>query len=206
MKKIILLSFLMILSIQVLQAQSIFIKSGRNLTNYKFGNATSESPFLQNEIGQSYEFGYISNQPSENRFYYGLSLGLEEYNASGGQYSTNALVWETNYANFKGLGYYRLYSNEKSAIAIKGGLGLATLIHGRQQINGARFDLLKQDEFKGLFLSPQLGLSYTFSIDKSISLLLDYDYGRQFSLTNGTEQKLSFINHSLSLGFSVNIN
>lgn len=195
----------MILSIQVLQAQSIFIKSGRNLTNYKFGNETSESPLLQNEIGQSYEFGYISKKPLENKFYYGVSLGLEQYNASGGQYSTNTLVWETNYANLKGLGYYRIYSSEKSSIAVKGGLGLATLIHGRQQINGARFDLLKQDEFKGLFLSPQIGLSYIFSIDNGISLLLDYDYGHQFSLTNGTEQKLSFINHSLSLGLSVNI-
>lgn len=206
MKRTILLSFLMILSLQVLNAQSIFIKSGRNLTHYKFANATSESPLLQNEIGQSYEFGYISKKPIDNKFYYGVSLGLEQYNASGGQYSTNALVWETNYANFKGLGYYKIYGNKKNSIAVKGGLGLATLIHGRQQINGARFDLLKQDEFNGLLLSPQIGMSYNFSIDNGISLLLDYDYANQFNLTNSNDQKLSFINHSLSLGFSVNIN
>ena len=209
MKKPFLLSFLIgfmvMLCIHQSKAQSISIKTGRNLTNYKFGNSNNELPGLQNEIGQTYEFGYISKRANDKRFYYGFSAGLEEYNASG-SISTINLVWETTYANVKGLGYYKLFYNDKHGVALKGGLGLATLIHGRQQINGTRFDLLNQDEFKGLFISPQIGLSYNMFINKDISLRLDYDYGRQFSLSNNNStQRLQFINHSLSLGFSVNI-
>jgi hypothetical protein len=207
MKKTILLSLLLMLSIQILKAQSIFIKSGRNLTNYKFSSSTNESVFLQNEIGQNYEFGYLSEQPEKKRFYYGISLGLEQYNATGGNYSPNNLTWETNYAILKGLGYYKIFTAKRNQIAIKGGLGLATLIHGRQEINGTRYDLLNQDEFKGLFVSPQVGLAYSLSINNTINLHLDYDYANQLSVTNSnSDQKLSFINHSLSLGFSVNIN
>ena len=205
MKKTILLIFLMTLSIQVLKSQSIFIKSGRNLTNYKFSSSVNEAASLQNEIGKSYEFGYISNLSARKRFYYGVSLGLEEYNASG-SYSSNQLVWETSYANLKGLGYYTLYKNDRQHVSAKAGLGLATLIHGRQQINTSRYNLLKENEFKGLFISPQIGLSYNFAINNQMKLLVDYDYANQYSLTNTSDQKLSFINHSLSIGFSVNIN
>ncbi|QEK52315.1 hypothetical protein FYC62_12150 [Pedobacter aquae] len=205
MKRIILLSLLLLLSMQFLKAQSVFIKSGRNLNNYIFSSSGNEVANLQNEIGQSYEFGYISKIPQKKRFYYGFSLGLEEYNASG-SYASNNLVWETSYANFKGLGYYKLLQIDRNSLAVKGGLGFATLIHGRQQINGGRYDLLKETEFKGLFLNTQLGLSYSFSINNDIHLLADYDYGKQYSLANSSNQKLSFNNHSLSLGFSININ
>ena len=194
------------LGIQGIKAQSIFIKSGRNLTNYKLSGTTNQAVFLQNEIGQSYEFGYLSRQPEKKRFYYGISLGLEQYNATGGNYSPNNLTWETNYANLKGLGYFKILSANRNQIALKGGLGLATLIHGRQEINGTRYDLLKQDEFNGLLVSPQIGLAYSLQINKDINLHLDYDYANQFSVTNSSDQKLTFINHSLSLGFSVNIN
>lgn len=205
MKKTILLIFLMMLSIQVLKSQSIFIKSGRNLTNYKFSSSVNETAHLQNEIGKSYEFGYTSNLAAKKRFYYGVSLGLEEYNASG-SYFSNQLVWETSYANLKGLSYFTLYKNDRQRVAVKAGLGLATLIHGRQQINTSRYNLLKENEFKGLFISPQIGLSYNFAINNQMNLLVDYDYANQYSLTNTSDQKLSFINHSLSIGFSVNIN
>lgn len=205
MKRTILLSFLLLVSLQYIEAQTVFIKSGRNLNNYKFSSSGNEVANLQNEIGQSYEFGYIGKIPEKKRFYYGYSIGLEEYNASG-SYASNNLVWETSYANFKGLGYYRLLKIERHLLSIKGGLGLATLIHGRQQINGGRYDLLKEKEFKGLFLNTQLGLSYSFSINNNIQVLADYDYGKQYRLANNNGQKLSFNNHSLSLGFSIDIN
>lgn len=206
MKRTILLSLVLLLGIQVLKAQSIFIKSGRNLTNYKLSGTTNTPVFLQNEIGQSYEFGYLSKQKDSKRYYYGISLGLEQFNATGGNYSPNNLVWETNYALVKGLGYYEIFEKSNHQLSLKGGLGLATLIHGRQEINGTRYDLLKQQEFNGLFVSPQIGASYRLKINNDISMLLDYDYANQFSVTNSSEQKLKFINHSLSLGFNVNIN
>jgi hypothetical protein len=206
MKRSILLSLVLLLGIQVLKAQSIFIKSGRNLTNYKLKGTTNQPVFLQNEIGQSYEIGYQSKQPDVKPYYYGISLGLEQFNASGGNYSPNNLVWETNYAVLKGLGYFRVFEKSSHQLSLKGGLGLATLIHGRQEINGARYDLLKQKEFNGLFLSPQAGVSYRLKINNDIGILLDYDYANQFSVTNSSEQKLKFINHSLNLGFNVNIN
>lgn len=199
------MGLLLMLGIQVSRAQSIFIKSGRNLTNYKFSNSANESPNLQSEVGQSYELGYMSGQPNNSRLYFALSAGLDQYNASG-NYATTNLVWETNYANLKGSGYLTIFDNGRSGLSVKAGLGLATLVHGRQQINGTRYDLLKQDEFKGLFISPQVGLSYSFSINSEMDIHLDYDYGRQYSLTNGNGQKLSFIDHGISVGLSMNIN
>ena len=196
---------MLMISIQLLKAQSIFIKSGRNLTHYIFGNNLNEIPKLQNGIGQTLEFGYTSKQTADKRLYYGFSAGLEEYNASGSIATIN-LVWETTYANFKGLGYYTLFYNDKHGVALKGSLGLATLIHGRQQINDTRFTLSKEDEFKVVFINSQIGLSYNMVINKDVSFRLDYDYGQQFNLSDISKtQKLRFVNHSLSLGFSVNI-
>jgi len=207
MKKTFLLSFLtgtmVMLCIHQSKAQSIFIKTGRNLTNYTFGSTSLVQ--LQDEIGQTYEFGYTSKQTTDKRFYYGFSAGIDDYNASGSIAGTN-LSWETTYANVKGLGYLQLLNNDKNGVALKGGLGLATLIHGRQQIDGVRYNLSRQDEFKGMFICPQIGLSYNLSLNKDVSLRLDYDYARQLSMGKNPNPKLQFNNHSLRLGFSVDLN
>lgn len=204
MKYIVLLFFLFLIREQDLKAQSIFFKTGGNLTKYVFDNYSNAVTNLQSETGKNYGLGFMSKQANKQVFYYTLSAGLEEYNASG-FYANNNLVWETLYVNLKGLGYISLFNNSKNQISLKQGLGLATLVHGRQQINEVRSDLLKENEFKGLFIDLQAGLSYNLTIIKDICFSVDYDYGHQYNLSNKSEQKLSFINHSLSFGFGINI-
>lgn len=193
------------LGVKVINAQSIAIKYGKNLTKYKFGNGGDSEPInLQNKIGQNYEFNFTSYQDINSKYYYGFSAGVEERNANGSYLNTN-LNYETTYANFKVLGYSILFRDNQSQLSLKGGLGLSTLIYGRQQINGVGYNLIKDAEFNGFFIGPQIGLSYDMAINRDISLRLDYDYAHQFSLTNTTRQKLQFTNHCLSLGLSINI-
>lgn len=205
MKKTLFLSCLLMIVIQTIQAQSIFINSGRNLTNYEFEDPTNAIVNLQNEIGQNYEVGFMSGKKEKKRYFYSVSAGVNEYNASGGSYSNNRLVWNTSYITLKGQGYYSLYTHDRHLFAAKAGLSLETLVHGRQQVNANSYDLLKQGNFNGLFVSPQFGVFYNFEISNNMNLHVNYDYAQHYS-TKSNETKLSIINHSLSVGFSVNIN
>jgi opacity protein-like surface antigen len=84
--------------------------------------------------------------------------------------------------------------------SVNGGLGISSLIYGKQNINGEYLDLSSQKEFSGIWVAPKLGLTASYNVDNDIYLSLGYAYSKSFSLSNSTDEKLSFNNSQIQFG------
>lgn len=203
MKKTLILGLLISCFID-LQAQEIFFHNGKNLTAYDFKDYTHTNVDLQNGIGFNYEVGYISTKRKDNPIFYSLSAVINEYNATGS--TTGALMeWKTNYLGLKGSVYYSAYQTKYGNLALRLGLATETIVYGRQKINFDETDIVNHEEFSGVFAGPTVGILYSYMVNTNFALQLGYNYDKHFSLSNKNQEKLSFNNHSLNIGFSVKL-
>lgn len=203
MKKILLLG-LFLFNILTLKAQEIFFHSGKNLTAYNFKDYTKTVVDLQKGIGFNYELGFFSASKNDQALFFSVSGIIKEYNATGSTSGT-AMEWKTNYLGVKGAFYYTALQSSYNNLAIKIGLGAESIVYGRQKINFDQMNLFAQKEFSGIFAGPGVGLLYSYKVNNDFGLQLAYNYDMHFSLTNKTQEKLNFNNHSLNVGFSVKI-
>jgi hypothetical protein len=203
MKKLVLLS-LIIASIQNLQSQEIYFYSGKNYTKYDFkDNTGTSSPSLQTGSGNFYEIGYAMLLGNE-KISYALGLNLNEYNALGDSVF-NSYSWNTQYLGLKNSLSYSLFGRNSFDVALSGGLTLATLIYGKQEINGTYLDLMKQKEFSGLIVQPFVGLQTRYNISNDGYLSFGYNFSKSFNVSNSTSEKLSFNNSQLQFGIHFNM-
>jgi len=203
MKKCLLIG-IFLYSIFTLQAQEVFLNGGKNFTAYDFKANTLENVDLKNGNGFNYELGYNSANKSNNPFFFSVSAVINEYNASGST-SGRAIEWKTNYLGAKGAIYCTILQNTYNNLAFKVGLGVESIVYGRQKINYDQMDLVGQKEFSGIFTGPGVGLLYSFEINVDFALQIAYNYDKRFNISNQSQEKLNFNNHSLNVGFSVKI-
>jgi hypothetical protein len=181
-----------------MHSQEIYLQTGKNFTNYNYKSDTSSSPNLQAGSGNFYEIGYIMSLNNE-KLKYAVGLGLNEYNAICGN-AVNSYSWNTQYLGIQNtfsIAFVKASGFEASANA---GLGINTLIYGKQNTNGQYLDLSSQKEFSGLWLAPKLGLQASYNVDNDIFLSLGYGYSKSLNLTNSTAEKLSFNNNQIQFG------
>lgn len=203
MQKLVLLS-LIIASIQNLQSQEIYFYSGKNYTKYDFKDKTgTSSPSLQTGSGNFYEMGYAMPLGNE-KINYAIGLNLNEYNALGGN-TFNSYSWNTQYLGVKNSISYSLFGRKSLDVALSGGLTLATLIYGKQEINGAFLDLKSQKEFSGLIVKPFVGFQTRYNILNDGYLSFGYNFSKSFNVTNSTNEKLSFNNSQIQFGIHFNM-
>ena len=189
---------LIVLSFQNIHSQEIYLQTGKNFTNYDYKSDTSSSPSLQAGTGNFYEIGYRIILNNE-KLKYAIGLNLNEYNAIGGN-TVSSYSWNTQYLgvqNTFSIAFLKASGLEASANA---GLGINTLIYGKQNINGQYLDLSSQKEFSGLWIAPKLGLQASYNVNNDINLSLGYGYSKSFNLSNSTAEKLSFNNNQIQFG------
>jgi hypothetical protein len=203
MKRIALIFFIFLL-INAVKAQEIYFNTGKNFSAYGFSDETNEIVNLKGDIGNSFEIGYIAKPELNLPLYFSFGFGLNEYNAIG-YYNFSNQIWKTHYLGINGKVHYPFINNNINSLALNIGLGAETLVNGNQNIDGDNFDLTKQEEFKGLWINPQIGLNYSYFINDNFKLNLQYGYSKHFNLSNKSIQKLDFNNHAIKIGFSVNI-
>lgn len=197
MRKLLIL-MVFVFSFTEMHSQEIYLQTGKNFTSYNYKSDTSLSPNLQAGSGNFYEIGYIMSLNNE-KLKYAVGLGLNEYNAIVGN-AINSYSWNTQYIgvqNTFSIAFVKASGFEASANA---GLGINTLIYGKQNINGQYLDLSSQKEFSGLWLAPKLGLQASYNVENDIFLSLGYGYSKSFNLTNSTAEKLSFNNNQIQFG------
>jgi len=198
-----------VFSLGNIHAQEVYIYTGKNFTNYDYKNASGASnPNLQAGVGTFYEIGYATPLRKGN-ITYAIGLSLNEYNAMGGS-AANSYSWNTQYLGIQNELSYSFFNSDGSNrndfdIIVKGGLGLATLIYGKQEINGNFLDLSSQKEFSGLLVQPVVGLQVRYSVMENGYLSLGYNFSKSFNPTNNTNEKLSFNTHQLQFGIEFNI-
>ena len=203
MKKLVLLT-LIIGSFQNIHSQEIYFYSGKNYTKYDFKDKTgTSSPSLQTGSGNFYEIGYAMPLGNE-KISYALGLNLNEYNALGSS-TFNSYSWNTQYLGLKNSLSYSLFDRNSFDVALSGGLTLATLIYGKQEINGTYLDLMKQKEFSGLIVQPFVGFQTRYNISNDGYLSFGYNFSKSFNVTNSTNEKLSFNNSQIQFGIHFNM-
>ena len=75
------------------------------------------------------------------------------------------------------------------------------LINGQQQINGLTYDLTKQEEFKGLFISPNIGASLRVTLSKNAGVAAGYSLLETLPMKTSSDQNLSFISRQIQFKF-----
>jgi hypothetical protein len=186
------------MSYQSIQSQEIYFKTGKNFTQYDYKSDTSSSPSLQAGSGNFYEIGYVMNLNNE-MLKYAIGLSLNEYNAIGGN-AVSSYSWNTQYLGVENTFSIAFVKKRGFEASANGGLGISSLIYGKQNINGEYLDLSSQKEFSGIWVAPKLGLTASYNVDNDIYLSLGYAYSKSFSLSNSTDEKLSFNNSQIQFG------
>jgi hypothetical protein len=179
-------------------AQEIYLQTGKNFTNYDYKSDNDSAPSLQAGSGNFYEIGYIMTLNNE-KLKYAIGLGLNEYNAIGGSV-VNSYSWYTQYLGIQNTFSVAFVKAKGFEGAAHAGLGMSTLIYGKQNLNGQYLDLASQKEFSGFWVAPRLGIQASYNIDNDIFLSLGYGYAKSFNLTNSTPEKLSFNTSQIQFG------
>jgi hypothetical protein len=197
MKKLLILA-LIILSFQGMRSQEIYLQTGKNYTQYDYKSDTNNPPSLQAGAGNFYEIGYIITLNNE-KLKYAVGMNINEYNAIGGDY-TDSYSWNTQYLGVQNTFSIAFFNKNGFEASANAGLGISTLIYGKQNINGHYLDLSSQKEFSGLWIAPKLGLQASYNVSNDIFLSLGYAYAKNLSLSNSTPEKLSFNNNQIQFG------
>ena len=181
-----------------MQSQEIYLQTGKNYTQYDYKSDTNNPPSLQAGSGNFYEIGYIMNLNNE-KLKYAIGMNINEYNAIGGD-SVNSYSWNTQYLGLQNTFSIAFINKNGFEVSVNAGLGISSLIYGKQNINGHYLNLSSQKEFSGLWLAPKLGLQASYNVSNDIFLSLGYGYSKNINLTNSTSEKLSFNNNQLQFG------
>lgn len=189
---------MIVMSFQSIQSQEIYFKTGKNFTQYDYKSDTNSSPSLQAGSGNFYEIGYVMKLNNE-KLKYAIGLSLNEYNAIGGN-AVSSYSWNTQYLGVENTFSIAFVNWNGLQASVNGGLGISSLIYGKQNINGEYLDLSSQKEFSGIWVAPKLGLTASYNVDNDIYLSLGYAYSKSFSLSNSTDEKLSFNNSQIQFG------
>lgn len=196
---------LIVLALNFTYSQEAYFSMGRNFTTYDYTNSDGNSnDNIEGSSGAAYELGYVFSLGDKLGLAAGLTLN--EFNATGGN-QVNNYSWETNYLGVQGIAKYAILDNRSGfGLNVNAGVNLNHIVNGKQKINGQTFDLTNNDEFKGLFVQPIIGLDAKYQISETFALGLGYHYSKNFGLTNSTPQKLNFNNSQLQFNLVMSLN
>jgi hypothetical protein len=207
MRKLILLAILIPL-VATSYAQRAYFVTGINFSTFTLNSTIPMSTPLQTGSGSNYEMG-LSATIKPKKLSYSFGINLNEYNVMAGDYA-NSYTWNTKYLGVNNsLGYTaKLFGN--LSMIFQGGLNLSSIVYGKQTINGAYFDLVKQKEFAGLAFTPHahVALSVPLSVPfQEVGFLsVGYGIGESFFPMNLSEEKLSISTSQIRFGIHFNIN
>lgn len=196
---------LIVLALNFSSAQEVYLNVGRNFTTYDYTNSQGDSnPNVESSSGASYEVGYIFSLG--DKFGIAAGLTLDQFNATGGN-MVNNYSWDTNYLGLQGVAKYKVLEGSRSPISLNlnAGINFNHIVSGEQKINGQTFKLTGEDEFKGLFFKPILGLDVQYFLLDDIAIGIGYHYSKNFGLSSG-EEDLNFNNSQLQFGILMSLN
>ena len=196
---------LIVLALNFTYGQEAYFSMGRNFTTYDYTNSDGNSnDNIEGSSGAAYELGYVFSLGDKLGLAAGLTLN--EFNATGGNLVNN-YSWDTNYLGLQGLAKYKVLESSRSPISLNlnAGINFNHIVGGEQKINGQTFKLTGEDEFKGLFFKPIVGLDVQYFLLDNIAIGIGYHYSKNFGLSSG-EQDLNFNNSQLQFGILISLN
>lgn len=206
MRKITLI--LLFLFIGNIYSQEIYFLTGKNYTNYKirYNGSETVNGLEKKGEGDSYEIGLafpikVKRLAFDNNLNYTVGLTLNHYNAEAGDLANN-YEWKSEYVGIQNALVYSFIKSNHLDLAVKGGFNMSTIVSGSQKINNSRLALTNQKDFKGIVVSPLLGIQAKCNLSEYGYLSLGYNYSRSINLTNNSDKKLSFLTNQVVFGIS----
>lgn len=190
--------------INLSNAQEVYFSHGKNLTKYEPVHLNTNQLPLEQGIGNSFELGYKSKYISNTLFYYTIGLAYNQFNALGKTTGLN-MDWKTNYIGINSVFNYSFIKSKRSAVSLKLGTIMQTLVYGKQEINQVQMDIEDNREFSGFNLGLQSGLVYNYRINSDCGVNAGYTHFQLFNLSNSMPEKNIITNQNWSVGFTIAI-
>jgi hypothetical protein len=186
-------------------SQEVYFLTGSNFTKYNFssnqGNATIP---LQSGSGSTYEMGY-TRPLKNNRFSHTVGVNMNDYNAIAGN-ASNSYYWKTKYLGVNNSLNYTFPITTNFRLLLNAGLNVSTIIYGKQESNGAYYDLINQDEFSGLIFVPYSGVHLRYKLNNLGYFSFGYGISKSLLLFNISQEKLTNTTNKILFGIHFNIN
>ena len=202
-RKLLILFF--ILSAVIAHSQEISFAIGTNFTQYNLKNPeTFIGTPLQTGSGSSCEIAYLDTT-NEKKLFYEIGIGINEYNALAGT-TANSYRWTTKSFGAR-LGLeYELFNLGKVQLRPQIGMNFSTIVYGKQEINGAIFDIRNNSDFSGIKLIPYLGIKAKYKLADNTSISFGYNNSISFKPTLTNKEYLTITSSQIVFGLHFNIN
>lgn len=194
---------ILFLSVNAVNAQGYYFNFGQNFTKYDYKNSLGQrNSNLKSDNGIMLDFGYQWNVSDNEKWHYKAGLSFQQFNAKG-QNDTFNYSWVTNYLGIQNTISYDIYksSDEDFIINLNSGFTASKIIKGEQLINNSSYDLTNENEFKGLFLQPHLGIENEIKINDFAVLGLGYRFSKAIRASTPESESLNFINNAFYINF-----
>jgi hypothetical protein len=184
-------------------AQGYYFNFGQNYTKYDYKNSQGQrNPNIKSDNGITLDFGYRWVISDDEKWHYKAGLSFQQFNAKG-QNDTFNYSWVTNYLGIQNSLSYDIYtsSDEDLIINLNSGFTASKIIKGEQLINNSSYDLTNENEFKGLFLQPHLGVENEIKINDFVVLGIGYRFSKAIRASKPESESLNFINNAFYINF-----
>lgn len=200
-----LLLFLVVLTFSSVFSQEVAFTIGTNFTQFNLKNPVniSNTP-LQIGSGSSYEVAYLSPARNE-KLYYTVGIGINEFNALAGNLA-NSYRWNTKYVGLRAGFEYDFINIAKFHLVPLFGVHFSTIVYGKQEINGAVFDIKSNDQFSGLKMIPYLGFKAKYTIKDYGYISIGYNHSTTFKPSLTTKEHLTIATNQIVFGLHFNVN
>lgn len=191
---------------------SFTIKSGINITKFEYKSpmgSNADAKNIQSDNGNWYFLGYttpvLDSGKNKNNLKYEVGVSLGDYNSVLG-IKSSYYNWKTLYAEVGNSLLFSIINTKKISVSPKVGFNVATLLQGKEEINGVVYDLKQADGFRGLTLQSVLGIQTTLFASNITSVSAGYDYVYSLNFTNHNLENLSLNTNRIWFGLNFKIN
>ena len=204
------LLFLLVSTGYFVQAQELFLSTGKNFTTYNYKNSQGvTNSNLRSGEGSFYQLGMdfkLSKTADSDKLTYAVSVVYNQFNAVGGT-TTDNYSWKTNYLGVQNaLNFTFIEISNSFKVKTKLGVAASTIINGEQNINNVIHNISKHEEFSGIVLQPNISVDFQYTITQNIKISGGYEFSKVFNTSNSSAEKLSFTNNQIHFGLHFPLN
>lgn len=204
------LLFLLVSTGYFVQAQELFLSTGKNFTTYNYKNSQGvTNSNLRSGEGSFYQLGMdfkLSKTADSDKLTYAVSVVYNQFNAVGGT-TTDNYSWKTNYLGVQNaLNFTFIEISNSFKVKTKLGVAASTIINGEQNINNVIHNISKHEEFSGIVLQPNISVDFQYTITQNIKISGGYEFSKVFNTSNSSAEELSFTNNQIHFGLHFPLN
>lgn len=186
------------------EAQELGLQFGKSISNFQYrdsegrdlqGLQKTDNFFMSGEYRQN-----AFKEPFNYRMFLNVGLAFNRYGASGSDVLLdNYYSWDVTYLGVNlGLDYV-FFRNNNVQFYAKTTVSPEFLLHGTQDLNNHKFDLVGEEDFDAPFLFIRAGLGAQFQISNESSVFVQYMAGKSYGL-KGDPERLNIMCHNIGFG------